>query len=170
MSRVCESARSEDRAASAVVGYVLTLVVSALFLTALTVGLGGVTETHTERMVTDQLTVVGQTTAGELERVDRLARIAEADRSQATHRTQAVSLVAQSTIDLPAHIGGHTYTITVTAETVVVQSSRPAKTVSVVHRSQIAVDEQTIHGGPVVVAYRPDRHDPTAGRIVVREQ
>lgn len=170
MSHVREQTYGDNRAASTVVGYVVALAVSALFLTAFTVSLGGLTETHTERMVTDQLTVVGETTAGELERVDRLARTAEADRAETLPHTEATSLVAQTTVDLPAHIGGHAYSITVTADAVIVQSSHPAKTVSVVHRSRVTVTERTVRGGPVMVVYRPDPRDPTAGRIVVQER
>ena len=170
MSRVRELTHGDDRAASTVVGYVVALAVSALFLTALTVSLGGFTEAHTERMITDQLTVVGETTAGELERVDRLARLAEGDRAEAVLHTEAPSLVARTTVELPTQVGGHAYSITVTVDTVIVQSNRRALTVSVVHRSRVTVGERTVRGGPVAVRYRPDPHDPTAGRIVVREQ
>jgi len=170
VSRVCELTHRTDRAASTVVGYVVALAVSALFLTALTVSLGGLTETHTERMITDQLTVVGETTAGELERVDRLARLAEADRAETEVHAETTALVARTSVELPTQIGGHAYSITVTTDAVIVRSSRPVLTVSVVHRSRVTVGERTVRGGPVAVTYRPDPHDPTAGRIVVQEQ
>ncbi|WP_435160282.1 DUF7266 family protein [Halorubrum sp. SY-15] len=170
MSPVCESAVSGDRAASTVVDYVAALAVSALLLAALTISLGGVTTTYTDRVVTDQLTVIGETTAAALERTDRLARIAEADRVGTGLHPRSVSLGVETTIGLPRSVGGSAYTVTVTADAVVVQSRRPAVTVSVAHRSRTSVAERSVRGGRVVVAYRPDTLDPAAGRLVVVER
>ena len=165
-----ESAAGGDRAASTVVGYVVALAVSAFLLAALTASLGGLTATHTDQVVMDQLTVIGETTAAALERTDRLARIAESDRGGTGLHPQSVSPGVETTIGLPRRVGGSAYTITVTADTIVVQSSRPTVTVSVAHRSRIAVAERSVRGGRVVVAYRPDPLDPTAGRLVVGER
>lgn len=170
MSLVRERAPGGDRAASTVVAYVVALVVSALLLAALTVTLGGFTATYTERVVTDQLSVIGETTAAALERTDRLARIAETDRVGTGLHPRSVSVGVETMIGLPRAVSGSAYTITVTADAVVVQSNRPAVTVTIAHRSRVSVANRSVRGGRLVVAYRPDPLDPAAGRLVVVER
>jgi len=94
---------SDERGVSVTVGYVLTLAIGAVLLSGVVIGVGGVVDSQTDRAVRGDLSVLGQTTAANVESADRLARAAEADRSNAAGATNASVSVA---VDLPTRVAG----------------------------------------------------------------
>ncbi|WP_281193681.1 hypothetical protein [Halorubrum sp. F4] len=162
--------RSDDRAVSTTVGYVLTLAIGAVLLSGVVIGVGGVVDSQTDRAVRGDLTVVGEKLAAEIEGADRLARLAEAGRTDPDLDPGNANATAAVDVDLPGRTAGIPYTIEVTNETVVVRTSRPEVIVRVPHRSHTTVDRATTRGGPVRIAYDPDRTDPNNGSLVVRER
>lgn len=162
--------RSDDRAVSTTVGYVLTLAIGAVLLSGVVIGVGGVVDSQTDRAVRSDLTVVGEKLAAEIEGADRLTRLAEAGRTDPDVDPGSANATAAVDVELPGRTAGIPYTVEVTNETVVVRTNRPEVIVRVPHRSHTTVEATTVRGGPVRIAYDPDRTDPSNGSLVVRER
>ena len=179
MSRVREPARpdgptgplrGDDRAVSTTVGYVLTLAIGAALLSGVVIGVGGVVDSQTDRAVRGDLTVTGDRLTAELEGADRLARLAEAGRTDPDVDAGDASVTAAVDVDLPTRMAGVPYTIEVTDDAVRLRTERPSASVRVPHRSRIAVEPTTLRGGPVRIAYVADDADPNAGVLEVSER
>jgi len=91
---------SDERGVSVTVGYVLTLAIGAVLLSGVVIGVGGVVDSQTDRAVRGDLSVLGQTTAANVESADRLARAAAADPIGRT-RAGATNASVSVAVDLP---------------------------------------------------------------------
>jgi len=150
----------DERAASVTVGYVLTLAIGAVLLSGIVIGIGGVVDSQTDRVVRGDLAVVGQTAVANLESADRLARAAETDRpAGAGDATVAVD------VDLPTRIAGRPYRIAVDNGSVTLRTDDPEAVAEVPHVASFPVEPSRVRGGPIRI-----RYDGSTGRLEVTEQ
>ena len=152
----------DDRAVSVAVGYVLTLAIGAVLLSGVVVGIGGVVDGQTDRVVRSNLDVIGQTTVATLESADRLARAATVDRPSG-----AAPANVSVAVDLPTRVAGRPYRIAVGNDTVTLRTTDPEIAVAVPHAATLRVAETTVRGGPVRIRYDGGAADPT---LVVSER
>ncbi|WP_123623453.1 hypothetical protein [Halorubrum sp. CSM-61] len=153
----------DERGVSVTVGYVLTLAIGAVLLSGVAIGVGGVVDSQTDRAVRGDLSVFGQTAAANVESADRLARAAEADRSNATGAAN-VSVA----VDLPTRAAGIPYRITVDNDAVTLRTTDPEATLKIPHAARLNVTESSVRGGPIRIEYD---HDGTGtGNLTVVER
>lgn len=138
----------DDRAVSVAVGYVLTLAIGAVLLSGVVIGVGGLVDSQTERVVRGNLEVTGQTTVANLESADRLVRAA---RAGGAGGPDAVNV----SVDLPDRVAGSPYRIAVDDDGVTLRTDDPDVTVRVPHAATESVGETTVSGGPIRIAYDP---------------
>jgi hypothetical protein len=151
---------ADERAVSVTVGYVLTLAIGAVLLSGVVIGIGGVVDSQTERVVRGDIAVVGQTTVANLESADRLARAAETDRPPGA----ALPTVAVD-VDLPDRIAGRPYRIAVDGEAVTLRTDDPEAVAEIPHVAALPVESSRVRGGPIRI-----RYNGSTGRLEVRER
>ena len=152
--------RGDERAVSVAVGYVLTLAIGAVLLSGIVIGIGGVVDSQTERVVRGDLAVVGQTAVANLESADRLARAAEVDRPD-----DADAANVSVDVDLPDRIAGRTYRIAVDNESVTLRTNDPEAVAEIPHVANLSVEPSRVRGGPIRF-----RYNSSVGRLEVRER
>lgn len=150
----------DERAVSVTVGYVLTLAIGAVLLSGIVIGIGGVVDSQTERVVRGDLAVVGQTAVANLESADRLARAADADRPD-----DADPPVVAVDVDLPDRIAGRTYRIAVDNRSATLRTDDPEAVAEITHAAALPVEPSRVRGGPIRV-----RYDGSTGRLEVTER
>lgn len=137
---------NDDRAVTVAVGYVLNFAVAALLVSGLLIAGGGLIESQTKQVATDELSVIGHQLADELSSADRLVRAG--DVSTLSIRTE-----------LPRGTTAGGYTIEIDIEessdegTIVLRTSSPEVTVTVPFRIRSALEEDQIGGGSVRIEY-----------------
>lgn len=137
---------NDDRAVSVAVGYVLNFAVAALLVSGLLIAGGGLIDSQTKEVTTDELSVIGHQLADELSSADRLVRAG--DVSTLSIRTE-----------LPRGTTAGEYTIEIDIEessdegTIVLRTSSPEVTVTVPFQIRSALEEDQIGGGPVRIEY-----------------
>lgn len=140
-----------DRAVSTVLGYTLTLGISSLLIIGLLVATGGFAADHRQETIRDELRVLGQQLASDLSAVDRLVRAG--DDANASIRRQ-----------LPGRVTGLDYRIEIdSAGTVILTTSDPDVTVEIPVVTRTSLEDSTISGGSLVIAY-----DSANDRLEVR--
>ena len=152
--------RRDDRAVSVTVGYVLTLAIGAVLLSGIVIGIGGVVDSQTERVVRGDLAVVGQTTVANLESADRLANASEVDRPDG-----AAAPNVSIDVDLPTRLAGRPYRIAVDGDAVTLRTDDPEAVTEIPHIASLPVAESSVRGGPIRISY-----DGDAGRLEVTER
>ncbi len=160
----------DERAVSTTVGYVLTLAIGAVLLSGVVIGVGGVLDSQTDRAVHGDLSVVGQGVVANLESADRLARTAEAGRTDPAVDPADGTAAVEIEVDLPRRVAGVPYTVEVGPDAVTVRTDRPAASVRIPHVARVDVAETTLRGGPVRMTYDADPDDPTNGTLEVTER
>ncbi len=169
---MCELPRCENdtRAVSTAVSYVLTLAIGAVLLSGVAIGVGGVLDSQTDRAVQGDLSVVGQNVVANLESADRLARAAEAGRTDPGLDTADANASVGVDIDLPRRVAGIPYTVEVGPDAVVVRTERPDASVSIPHTARVEVAETSVRGGPLQVTYDANATEPEDGTLEVTER
>lgn len=152
--------RGDERAVSVTVGYVLTLAIGAVLLSGIVIGIGGVVDSQTDRVVRGDLAVVGQTAVANLESADRLARAAEVDRP-----ADAPDANVSVDVDLPARIAGRPYRIAVDSEAVTLRTDDPEAVAEIPHVANLSVESSRVRGGPIRI-----RYNGSSGRLEVTER
>ena len=160
----------DERAVSTAVGYVLTLAIGAVLLSGVVIGVGGLLDSQTDRAVRGDLSVVGQGVVANLENTDRLARAAEAGRTDPAVDPADGTAVVEIEVDLPRRVAGVPYTVEVGQDAVTVRTDRPAASVRIPHAARVDVAETTLRGGPLRMAYDADPDDPANGTLELTEQ
>lgn len=140
----------DDRAASPVFAYTLTLGVTALLITGLIVSAGGYVDTQRERAIENQLQVVGQQISADIAAADRLAR---------TDGDPEVGI----TRDLPDTIVGSTYRVHVrqdgpppTEYYLLLESTDLDVSVTVGIATLTTVEGTSFGGGEIEIVYNDD--------------
>ncbi|MFC5136173.1 MULTISPECIES: DUF7266 family protein [Haloferacaceae] len=167
------SLRGDDRAVSTTVGYVLTLAIGAVLLSGVVIGVGGVVDSQTDRAVRGDLTVVGEKLAAELEGADRLARLAEAGRTDPDIDLDDANATATVDVDLPGRVAGIPYTVEIVDDPdseVILRTTRPDVILRIPYRSDTTVENTTLRGGPVRITYVANETDPSDGTLEVTER
>ncbi|WP_128905184.1 DUF7266 family protein [Halorubrum amylolyticum] len=139
----------DERGVSVAVGYVLTLAIGAVLLSGVVVGIGGVVDSQTDRVVRGNLEVTGQTAVANLESADRLARASAVDHPSGGAGSATVSVA----VDLPTRIAGRPYRISVDDEAVTLRTRDPEIAVEIPHAATLTVEESSVRGGPIRVRY-----------------
>lgn len=139
---------TDERAVSAVLGYILTLSIVTLLISGLLVASGDFVQNQHERAIRAELEVVGNRLAADLAAVDRLAL--------ATGSGGRIRLVT----DLPARTAGNPYAIDVSSVNgspnvyrLTLNTTEPAVIVVVRVRLETNLAEGTLNGGDVTVVY-----------------
>lgn len=142
--------QTDERAVSTVVGYVLTLGISSLLIVGLLVATTGYVDSQRQATVRDEMEVLGQHLAFDLEAADRLV--------QSGDETVEISR------NFPETVTGVTYHVEVDTSppglltTLRLTTDRPEVTVEVDVRTSTSVasssgDSDIVDGGTVVVEY-----------------
>ncbi|MFB6204946.1 MAG: hypothetical protein ABEJ05_00235 [Haloglomus sp.] len=133
-----------DRSVSTVSGYVLHVVIALLLVGSLVAGVAGTVTQQREHVAREELEVIGQQLAADVQSVDRLARVSDGG-------------TVRLTATLPRRVAGIPYRIrlrdTATGGTLVLTTTEPAVVVRVSFRTAISVTPSTQRGGPVTVGY-----------------
>lgn len=139
---------TDERAVSAVLGYILTLSVVTLLVSGLFVASGDFVQNQHERAIRAELEVVGNRLAADLAAVDRLALA-----TGAGGRTRLAT-------DLPARVAGNPYRIDVSPVNgspnvyqLDLTTTEPAVSVVVRVRLETDLAGGTLNGGDVTVVY-----------------
>ncbi|WP_101296506.1 DUF7266 family protein [Halegenticoccus soli] len=138
--------RSDRRAVSTVLGYVLSLTISAILVSGLLLAAGAFVEDERDRVARSELEVIGQRMAADLAGVDRLV-----DRSGSSTELERV-------LRLPDAAGGAPYSVEVSgsppAYEIALRLADSGVTVRVEFRSRTAIDAGgSIPGGDVRISY-----------------
>lgn len=144
--------RKNERAVSITVGYVLNVAVAALLMSGLLIAGGGLIESQTKQVTTDELAVIGQQLADDLSSADRLVRAGD---------VSSLSI----RIELPDRTaaGGYTVDIRTSDDDVIeLRTNAPEVIVTVPLRLNTSVRDGGVGGGPIQIDYETD-----ADRLVV---
>ena len=141
--------RATDRGVSTVVGYTLTIGISALLIVGLLVGMGGFVADQRQSTIRDGMEVLGQQLAADLSAADRMVRVGGEE-----VRVQR---------ELPSNLVGTSYRIRVRdgadgATELVFRTEDPPVRVRVTVRTETDIEPTDVGGGDVVVVYDP-AHD-----------
>ncbi|KAA9398149.1 hypothetical protein Har1130_05195 [Haloarcula sp. CBA1130] len=136
----------ESRAVSTPLGYALTLAITAILVTGLLIAGTGFVEERQESVIREELSVIGQQVAADFARVDRL--VVAADSSGA-------SLTATTRQTFPERVSGSNYRLSLDpgTERLVLTSTEPEVRVTVSVTNRTSLQESTVDGGIVEVAY-----------------
>jgi len=143
-----------DRAVSITLGYTLTLAIAGLLTAGLLIAGTGFVEDTREDVVRQELEVVGQHVAGNVEAADRLVEAGEGTPTVTVNET------------FPTRVSGTSYDIelaTADGGTLYLNATDPDISVTVEVDTTTAVGESTADGGEVAVVY-----DESADELVIR--
>ncbi|WP_224269567.1 DUF7266 family protein [Haloprofundus salinisoli] len=141
------AASNTDRAVSTTLSYVLALGITGILISGLLVAGGGLVEDQRDRTLENELRVVGQQLAADLETADALVRSAPSGR---------VRLARQ----LPPRVVGSSYVVEIAdedgdgdTEMIHLSTSNPDVTVSVSFATRTTVAADSVSGGDVRIVY-----------------
>ncbi len=136
--------RNSDRGVSITLNYVLVLGISATLVAGLLVAGGSFVEDQRERVIEDEMNVVGNHIAGDIEQVDRMVRAGVTKPDQAV-----INQTFQRTVS------GTTYNVELESspDQVVLTSNSPSVTVEIPVTVQTDVRESFAFGGETSVQY-----------------
>ncbi len=147
----------EERAVSVTVSYTLTLVIATLLIGGLLASTGGLIETQSELAVQEELDVIGNTLASNLESADRLVDVGAYD-ANTSETFEESDIEVGLDVTLPDRVAGTTYTIDVTVDSandtsaVVLRSHSPEVEVTVPFvTTYVSEEQETLRGGDVVI-------------------
>lgn len=145
--RALRSGRRDDRGVSFTVSYVLSLSIAVLLVSGVILATGEVVRDQRASAIRSEATVVGDEVAASVMAADRLARLGD---------DSAVAM----TVRLPERLADTPYTVSLdvdgSAKAVVVRTESPSIAVRVPLTSETPVDETTVAGGDVRIAYESD--------------
>jgi hypothetical protein len=133
-----------DRAVTVTLNYVLVLGITATLVAGLLVAGGTFVEDQRERVIEDELNVIGNHIAGDIEQVDRMVRAGASSPSEAE-----INQTFQQTVS------GTAYDVELQAnpDQVVLTSNSPSVTVRVNVTTQTDIGESFAFGGETSVQY-----------------
>ena len=143
--------RSDSRGVSVTVGYILTLAVAALLLGVLVTGASGLLAGQSEIVVGDELDVVGNQLAANIDEADQLARIARDDTAAVSGTDGRVVLDVQ----LPDRVSGSEYDIEIDDGMITLEALNPEVTVEVDYpETEMTIDApDRFRGGSIQLVY-----------------
>ncbi|WP_224332167.1 DUF7266 family protein [Haloprofundus halobius] len=136
-----------DRAVSTTLSYVLALGITGILISGLLVAGGGLVEDQRDRTLENELRVVGQQLAADLETADALAASAPSGTVRLDRR-------------LPSRVVGTSYVVDVVdgdddgeADSIRLSTSSPDVAVTVAFVTRTAVATESVNGGDVRIDY-----------------
>jgi len=147
--------RADCRGVSVTVGYILMLSVAALLLGVVLTGAGGLMESQSQQVVSDELTVIGDQLASNIHEADRLAQVGSAD-ANATGSEPTVDL----TVRLPDRVAGTGYLVAVDNETITLSTSNPNVEVTVGYpepATELSTESDQVAGGDIRIEYEDEQ-------------
>lgn len=148
--------RTDTRAVSTALGYVLVLGITAILVSGLLVAAGGFVEDQRDRVVRSELEVVGQQVASGVSAADRLVAAGDSDTR------------LNARLRLPERVADRQYSVRIVADgsgyEVLLRVENPDETVRVgfVASTPVATGT-TVRGGVLFVSY-----DASAGQLELR--
>jgi len=142
--------RADRRAVSVTVGYILMLSVAALLLGVVLTGAGGLMESQSQQVVSDELTVIGDQVAANIHEADRLAQVGSADDGEST---------VELTVRLPQQVAGTGYLVDVDNDTITLSTSNPDVEVTVGYpdpATELSAENDQVAGGDIRIVYDAD--------------
>lgn len=139
---------SGGRAVSTTLGYTLTLAISTLLVAGLIVTGGNFVSTQREIVIENELEVIGEQVAGQLEQADRLVTASAGGTSQLRLVRQFPDMAAGETYDISLESGGAGST-----EQLVLETNNPDIRVTVDVALNSAWNPTTASGGSVRVRW-----------------
>jgi len=151
---------SGERAVTVTLNYILVLGITATLVAGLLFAGGTFVEDQRERVIADELNVVGNHIAGDIEQIDRMVQASNHTGNSAPDRAE-INQSFQRTVT------GTTYTVELDAdaEQVVLTSNSPSVTVRVNLTVQTDVVDSFAVGGDTSIRYDPDAG--TDGGVVI---
>jgi len=146
---------TDDRAVSTTLSYVLSLGIATILVAGLLMAGATFVGDSRETVVRNELTVIGEQIASDVERVDRL--VGAGDGASTVRLTQ----------EFPREVTGSTYDVVLDPTTdprLELQATDPSVTVAVPLATERAVGDSFADGGPVAV-----RYDSSADRLVIED-
>ncbi|MFC6757649.1 MULTISPECIES: DUF7266 family protein [Haloarcula] len=139
---------SDARAVSTTLSYVLALAIATLLITGLITAGGTYVDSQREQVIRDELRVVGQQIAADVERTDRLVRAGDSDDPIVTlNRT------------LSNRVTGASYetTLVPSDQTLVVNTTQPDVSIRIGLTVETSLRATSARGGDVQIRYRGDK-------------
>ncbi|MBX0284869.1 DUF7266 family protein [Haloarcula salinisoli] len=145
---------SDVRAVSTTLSYVLALAIATLLITGLITAGGTYVDSQREQVIRDELRVVGQQIAADVERSDRLVRAADSDDPTITLNRTLSNRVTGASYEL---------TLVPSDQTLVVNTTRPDVTVRIGLTVETPLGATSARGGDIQI-----RYDQGADHLEVR--
>jgi len=138
---------SDSRAVSTTLGYVLALAIATLLVTGLIIAGGSYVDSQREQVVRDELTVVGQQLAADIERADRLVRAGDPGPSN------AVTVRVNQTFSNSVTGANYRVTLEPSEQELVLNTTRPEVGIRIGLTTETDLGESTVGGGTVQIRY-----------------
>lgn len=140
-----------DRAVSVTLNYILALAIAAVLVTGLLIAGGNFVQDNRERVITSELSVIGNHIAGNMEQVDRLVEASDDGQPEEAYISQSFQ----------RQVTGSTYTVELVENgdgpaQIVLNSTRPDVSVRVNTTVNTDVENSRADSGAVVVRYDED--------------
>jgi len=136
------------RAVSRVLGYVLTLSITAVLVSGLLIAGGALIEDQREQVIETELQVIGEQVTSHINAADRLNQSSEGDQK------------IRISQPFPSDVSGTSYRLTIEEQESPVlrlETNRPEVSQEIPLRNTTAVEQSTTSGGTVVIEYDEDR-------------
>ena len=143
-----------ERAVSVTLDYILMLMIATVLFAGIVSVSGILIDGQVEAGLHDELTATGEKLAADIQDVERLYIASGSEAS--------INLTSQ----LPAHVGGHQYSITVdeTGEALELATSNPDVVVIIpIAATQVSASEAAVPGGTVTIVAQDDVIEVRAG-------
>jgi len=142
---------SDARAVSTTLSYVLSLAIATLLITGLITAGGSYVDTQREQVIRDELTVIGQQLAADVERADRLVR--------AGNPGPGNSVTVTLNRTLSNRVTGESYDITLvpSEEAIVLNTTQPDVTIRIGIANQTNLASSSARGGDIQIRYASDK-------------
>ena len=147
---------SDVRAVSTTLGYVLALAIATLLITGLITAGGSYVDSQREQVIRDELTVVGQQLAADIERADRLVSAGDTDSSMTVSVNKTLS----------RRVTGANYHVTLEPgeRDLKLNTTRPDVTIRIGLANETALGASSADGGTIQI-----RYDQSGEHLEVRD-
>lgn len=133
-----------QRGVSSTLSYVLALGIAAILITGLLIAAGGFVSTQRDVVLREEMDVVGQHVASNVEQADRLVNASKGSDTVVYVNQTFPSTVARSTYDVR---------LNASAEQVVLTSTEPEHTVRINVSTNTELQDSSADGGAITVRY-----------------
>lgn len=141
-----------DRAVSVTVGYALNLTIATLLLSGLFIASGSLVQSEQERVINNELEVIGQQIAADLMTADRLIEAGDEDRTDAN---------GEIGVSLPNQVAGSSYTLEINDDEneLVLESTQPSVEVTVPFVIDTDLGTESFTGGDLTIEWYWEEDD-----------